>query len=546
MTRLKIKFFSFMLIFGMFQGLALANPQVETSLGVIEGVKLDGVEVFKGIPYAKAPIGELSFAPPVKSEPFTSTYKADQFCPIVPQVSYLTKDVTQTFLPEQNNNYLCLNIYRPANIDPAKKYPVYVWIHGGAYVMGASSEAVYDGSSFARDDVIFVSVNYRLHALGFYTSKTTLKKYGTTGNWGHLDILQSLHWIKENIGSFGGDADNITVGGESAGSFAVSALVISPLAKGLFNRAILESGTIINYPFSSFNTAENHATTMSHGENLRNSIGIIDDSEEGLSTLKTMDPMFLAYNSTYDYNFKSGLSYNYLKPYFDDMVIPSDPYKALKEKNNNPVDILIGYNTDEGMMFSQNGLTVAEFYKAIDNTFGKAKGTKLKALYYLDSNHGVYERQKEFLGDIMFNLGMKIYLENLCENVNAYAYHFDFSPNKELTGVNHAKELRYAFDNLPKNSSSMQKDIATVFHTRLVNFIKTGDPNTDGVKTTLLKWPKYDNEKHYVFKVDTFSTVEKYELLERLDALEQIIFDRKLKESESKTQEELEKSFHEE
>lgn len=97
MTRLKIKFFSFILIFGMFQGLALANPQVETSLGVIEGVKLDGVEVFKGIPYAKAPIGELSFAPPVKSEPFTSTYKADQFCPIVPQVSYLTKDVTQTF-----------------------------------------------------------------------------------------------------------------------------------------------------------------------------------------------------------------------------------------------------------------------------------------------------------------------------------------------------------------------------------------------------------------------------------------------------------------
>ena len=276
---------------------ANSEPLVITDIGAIEGVSEHGVEHFYGIPYAKAPVHDLRFAPTVAADPFADTFKADSFCPVVPQSSFIVK--RKGF--RTGDNSLCLNIYRPKNAKKGDKLPVFVWIHGGAYMMGASNNPYYDGTAFAKDGVILVSINYRLHALGFYSSKYTYKKYGTTGNWGHLDMIEALKWVRNHIESFGGDPDKVTIGGESAGSMAVSSLVLSPLAKGLFKRAVLESGTILSYPFVSLYKSENSKSAFTNSAAIATLFGA-DDSESGLEALRTIDPLLLSYNCGYDFD----------------------------------------------------------------------------------------------------------------------------------------------------------------------------------------------------------------------------------------------------
>ncbi len=496
-----------------------ANPLVHTSLGDIQGVVESGIEVFKGIPYAKNPEGDLRFAPPQKAEAFKSTFKADKFCKIVPQYSFLTNFEQET--GSFDNNYLCLNIYRKSNIAKNEKLPVYVWIYGGAFVSGDSSLPIYHGKSFAKNGVILVTLNYRLHALGFYSSKATLKEYKTTGNWGLLDQISALEWVHDHIREFGGDPNKVTIGGESAGAYSVSALLLSPKARGLFKRAIMQSGTILNYPFSSFTAKENQYTTYKNSFNVAKTFGA-DDSETGLNLLRQLDPMLLATQASFDYDFIKGKTYNYLKPNFDGVVLPRDPYKALASHKFPKVDVLIGYNTHEGVNFVQDGIKEQDFIKALNNHFGQDKGQLLKELYPIDKEHDVLTCQVEFLGDIMFNLGTKIFLDKLSEKNKVYAYHFDFSTRNGV--VPHISELPYTFNTLNEKSSELQKDVADIVHKRFVNFIKTGDPNTDGKQKTLLRWPKYESKHKYVFKFDTFSTVETYQLYERLDKLEQIIY----------------------
>ena len=243
---------------------AQSAPLVESPAGQIEGEDLNCVEVFRGIPYAQTVTDELRFAPPVAVQPFSKKFTASRFCPIAPQSGFLNYDSTQS----GGANYLCLNIFRPKGINPDSRVPVYVWIHGGAFAAGSGSIPLYDGSHFAKDGIINVTLNYRLGAEGFLYSKKLLTKYGTSGNWGLMDNIEALKWIKKNIGSFGGDISNITVGGNSAGAMAASALILNPQLKGLFQKAVLESGTLISYPFLGFNTEQNHEIAVSRSQKL--------------------------------------------------------------------------------------------------------------------------------------------------------------------------------------------------------------------------------------------------------------------------------------
>ena len=490
-------------------------PVVTTNIGTYEGLNLNDVEVFKGIPFAKEPSGSLRFAPPQAVEPFAGTYKATKFCPIPTQVSTLRDDKNDV----QGTNTLCINIYRPKNVKADAKLPVYFWIFGGAYVAGTSNHPWHDGTEFAKDGVILVSTNYRVNAQGFLSSKAQFSKYGTTGNNGLLDMIESLKFVKNNIAAFGGDPDNITIGGESAGSFSVSALVLSPLTKGLFKNAIMESGTILSFPFISLDATHNRALAYDLSERFLNKFGL-SDSSEAIETLETIDPVLLAHQSNYDYDFVTG-RFSFLIPNCDGYVIPFDPVKELKEQNFNKVNILMGYNTDEGTYFANPKITNEEYQMALDNNFGD-KSDAIKAIY--ESFDAPFKKTYELLGDVMFNIGVKVFADNLAETNDVYMYHFDYASDKESPyGVTHASEIQYAFKTLDSKAKEQDTKVADTTHKLWVNFIKTGNPNYDGEHFIDKAWLKYKKGSALVYRIGEECSVEPFAIKERLEKLGKLL-----------------------
>lgn len=490
-------------------------PVVTTNIGTYEGLNLNDVEVFKGIPFAKEPSGSLRFAPPQAVEPFAGTYKATKFCPIPTQVSTLRDDKNDV----QGTNTLCINIYRPKNVKADAKLPVYFWIFGGAYVAGTSNHPWYDGTEFAKDGVILVSTNYRVNAQGFLSSKAQFSKYGTTGNNGLLDMIESLKFVKNNIAAFGGDPDNITIGGESAGSFSVSALVLSPLTKGLFKNAIMESGTILSFPFISLDATHNRALAYDLSERFLNKFGL-SDSSEAIETLETIDPVLLAHQSNYDYDFVTG-RFSFLIPNCDGYVIPFDPVKELKEQNFNKVNILMGYNTDEGTYFANPKITNEEYQMALDNNFGD-KSDAIKAIY--ESFDAPFKKTYELLGDVMFNIGVKVFADNLAETNDVYMYHFDYASDKESPyGVTHASEIQYAFKTLDSKAKEQDTKVADTTHKLWVNFIKTGNPNYDGEHFIDKAWLKYKKGSALVYRIGEECSVEPFAIKERLEKMGKLL-----------------------
>lgn len=490
-------------------------PVVTTNIGTYEGLNLNDVEVFKGIPFAKEPSGSLRFAPPQAVEPFAGTYKATKFCPIPTQVSTLRDDKNDV----QGTNTLCINIYRPKNVKADAKLPVYFWIFGGAYVAGTSNHPWYDGTEFAKDGVILVSTNYRVNAQGFLSSKAQFSKYGTTGNNGLLDMIESLKFVKNNIAAFGGDPDNITIGGESAGSFSVSALVLSPLTKGLFKNAIMESGTILSFPFISLDATHNRALAYDLSERFLNKFGL-SDSSEAIEALETIDPVLLAHQSNYDYDFVTG-RFSFLIPNCDGYVIPFDPVKELKEQNFNKVNILMGYNTDEGTYFANPKITNEEYQMALDNNFGD-KSDAIKAIY--ESFDAPFKKTYELLGDVMFNIGVKVFADNLAETNDVYMYHFDYASDKESPyGVTHASEIQYAFKTLDSKAKEQDTKVADTTHKLWVNFIKTGNPNYDGEHFIDKAWLKYKKGSALVYRIGEECSVEPFAIKERLEKMGKLL-----------------------
>ena len=392
----------------LFPLLGICNPLVYSQVGPIEGKSENGIESFLGIPYGVRPAGELRFAPPKKAEPFSSVYKAVSYCPVAPQREFSSASDHE----HSARSYLCLNIQRPKGTKESMDLPVYVFIHGGAYVGGSSNMPLYEGSAFARDGIIFVSINYRLGAEGFFASNTTRNLYGTTGNWGHLDMLMALKWVKENIRHFGGDPENITVGGHSAGAFSVSMFLLSPLAQGLFSKAILNSGTMISHPFYRILTKDRERFAKEQSDRFA-LIFDAQDNPEGLEMLRSIDETLMSYNCSFDYDFVHNRG-NYLVPYPDTYLMPSSPYKALCDHEFNEVDVLMGYVSDEGALFVPENLTDRDFEQGLYANYPEVTADNLMQVYKHEGRN-LRERICLYASDTIFNLGMKIFADKMSE-----------------------------------------------------------------------------------------------------------------------------------
>ena len=326
----------------LFGAPATAQAQAPSSAvklrdGTVAGVLKAGVAAYKGIPYARAPQGRLRWAAPQNAAPWKGVRKADAFGPICPQPQLGWNNSPQP----QSEDCLSLNVWAPVAKRGAK-LPVMVWIHGGAYVAGSGTDPTVDGQAFARKGVVLVTLNYRLGILGFYAHPELKAESAdrTAGNYGLLDQVAALRWVRTNIARFGGDPGNVTIFGESAGGGSVMLLTVSPKAKGLFHKAIVESGAALPAQPKGW-VNPNAATTLAQSEKA----GVAFATKLGAPTLASMRAL------TVDALLKGNPPQSLTWPIADGRTIPDDVTKVYRAGRQHDVPLLVGWNSNEGALF---------------------------------------------------------------------------------------------------------------------------------------------------------------------------------------------------
>ncbi len=452
--------------------------------GEIEGVVEDGLGMFKAIPYAKPPVGNLRWKAPVPAEKWKGVYKTDHYAPMPPQRPFGLSPKEAT---DWSEDCLYLNVVTPAtSMDEA--LPVMVWIHGGGFITGHYSSP--SGVNIAKKGVVFVSIAYRTGALGFLALPELSKESGRgiSGNYGLMDQILALKWIKQNIAAFGGDPDKVTIIGESAGAISVSMLCASPEAKGLFRGAISESGGSF-CPVADSIYLDNHSIRNMKGAE---AFGLDFMKRMGAKSLKELRKMspeaWIADEKT------TGISGFW--PTVDGVVITDDQYRLYERGDYNDVNILVGTNSDEGLMFVRP-TSLAAYEARLDTIFGPAAGSVISE-YKATNDHEAYLALADIFRDAGFAWHTYAWakLQKQTGKGKVYVYYFDQLnrwpnvPEDLRRGAFHADEVSYVFGLRPADSTPTENALSEIMIDYWVNFVKTGDPNGSG----LPYWTEFDEQ----------------------------------------------------
>jgi para-nitrobenzyl esterase len=328
---------------------------VSTRYGRLEGDEQDGLFVFKGVPFAAAPDGSRRWLAPEKPVPWTGVRNARCFGAVAPQNPVMTQALAAMKIKQaQSEDCLSLNLWTPG-LDSARR-PVMVWIHGGGFAIGAGSQEIYNGSVLARrGDVVMVTINYRLGPLGFLRlNDVTNGRIPSSGNEGLLDQLAALQWVRDNIAEFGGDPDNVTIFGESAGGMSVGALLAMPLARGLFHKAIAQSG--------SCDTVSSVARANRTAERVLSKMGVSADEAEAICALpiaQLLTGVFGPDGKTPDREL--GMAY---QPVVDGTVVPRELIEMVAQGSAAGVAVMVGSNLEEWKLFSAMDPTAQKLDRA--------------------------------------------------------------------------------------------------------------------------------------------------------------------------------------
>jgi len=457
---------------------SLEPGQVKVEEGILQGTVTKDLTVFKGVPFAAAPVGKLRWVAPQSAIKWDGVKQATQFAasPVQGANSHSGK----------SEDCLYLNIWTPAkSLD--EKIPVLVWIYGGGFSFGSTSEPVYNGEKLAKKGVVLVSVAYRVGQLGFlaHPELSAESADGVSGNYGLLDQIAGLKWIQKNISKFGGDPDKVTIFGESAGGISVSMLCASPLSKGLFQGAISQSG-------GSFGPTR---TTSYPGENMKTLKeaeydGIEYVKKYGCSSIAEMRKLNAEKLIPKGWTMPGGW------PIVDGVVIPDDQYKLYKAGKYNDVPILIGYNSDEGVSFlrEKNPEVVINNVKS---RYGKFADALLKV--YPVAKNKVTKTARDLMRDAAFGWQTWSWatLQSQANKSKVFYYYFDQHPDypkdSPMYGVGspHGQDVMYVFQCLdPNNSTVSDLEISKAMGTYWTNFAKYGDPNGEDVP----EWPAFSVE----------------------------------------------------
>lgn len=440
------------------------NASVRLDSGAtIKGFSKNGINNYRGIPYAKQPVQQLRFAPPVMNN-IKGEFDATAFGPVCPQPDYDKEYAV-------SEACLNLNIQTPKNVRKGDKLPVYFWIHGGWFMRGTGNS--YDGSSFVKNNVIYVSINYRLNIFGFLATDESYEKYGTTGNLGFLDQVCALKWVKKNIESFGGDPDNITVGGESAGSYSASGMLISKKSKGLARRVVLESGTIFSLPELSGGTMAKLENAVDRTSSFFLGQGITNTSLDFLRSLPTQTFLDNLQNPTF-----TDATTLFL-PTLDGEVFPKKLNLSTIKRSIQKSDCLIIHNTEEGRSFVPETIKYIHYERIIKSLIGSKKTRKLYSHFLDDLYKNPLFFQRDVAGLLLFLKGQAM-LSTLQDDLGGkcYVVNFGFLNSKDsldsnVRGAAHTSELDFVFNRTSKLSKEAIP-IANETNFMISSFIKDG------------------------------------------------------------------------
>jgi para-nitrobenzyl esterase len=495
-----------------------ATPVFTTKLGKLQGVQQDGINIIKGVPYARTPVGTLRWKEPQAHAKWKGIRKAINFGPRAMQQKIYDDMVFRS--DSTSEDCLYLNIWAPANIKK-EKLAVLVYFHGGGFNAGDGSEPRYDGMSMAKKGIIMVTVNYRLGIFGFFAhpglSKASLNH--ASGNYGLLDQNAALKWVKENIVAFGGDSAKVTIAGQSAGSTSVSLQIASPLSKGLFRAAIGESGSILN-----MNPPPTLKAVEIRGEKFVKSIGY-----QTVEELKALDARTLLKLSADQ------------RAYFpiavDGYFLPDMPINIYSTGKQADVELLAGWNSAEvnyKYVMGKDAPTIVNYKKTLKTLYGE-EWERIFDFYPVKTDQEVPQMATVVASDRFagFSTWKWIDLHGKTNGKRVYRYFFQAKPlsgnnsqsgNDEVYGAVHSAEIPFLLGNIEqladRNYSKQDHDLSSLMQSYIVNFVKTGDPNGSG----LPKWSGFQSSIPQVMMFGGDNKQEGEKALKRYQALDQIYY----------------------
>lgn len=458
---------------------AVQDP-VRTPAGSLAGTpgRNPDVRVYKAIPYAAPPVGALRWKPPQPAAPWQGVRTADKFSDVCEQLPYPSGSIYAFAAESMSEDCLYLNVWTAAK-SANEKRPVMVWIHGGALTRGSGSTPTYDGESLAAKGVVLVTINYRLGVFGFlaHPELTAESDHKASGNYGFLDQIAALEWVHNNIAAFGGDPGRVTIFGESAGSWSVNVLVASPLAKGLFHRAIGESG-------GNFGPMKRLSEVEQSGAKFAASVGA--DRFEALRSKPAADLTKASASAAFAAN-------------VDGWLLSDDVYTIFASGKQNDVPVIIGSNANEATSLAPwppSG-TAASFADQLRRRFG-ADADKVLAVYPAKTDEEAQQAHYASFRDVTFTWQMRTWARLAARTGKSKVFLYYFSrvppgPASSRYGAFHAAEIAYAFNNLKlgkRPNEPTDFDLADKMSSYWTNFAQSGDPNGPG----LPPWPAY-NEK---------------------------------------------------
>ena len=442
-----------------FSGAAQAGPMAKLDSGVVEGAAGDGVLIFKGIPFAASTAGAMRWRAPQPVAPWTGVKAATSFGAACPQPHL--SDAAWANVGPQSEDCLFLNVWRPAKVEKPSGDAVMVFIHGGSFTRGAGGVPLYDGSALAKRGVVVVTINYRLGRLGYFAHPALTKENadgGRLGNYGFMDQIAALQWVQRNIAALGGDPKKVTVFGESAGAVAVQMLTVSPAAKGLFVRAIEESG---GGTAAAAAIRGGPLTGEAFGASWAAGVGFKDATPAQLRSIPAADVL------------KAGP----VGPMIDGVMVVRSPGDVYRKGEQLRVGLMAGGNSHEASLFGEN-------LASVKPALGAAYPDLLEGMKAAPHSKAGPESDLITQG-LAIQPARYLVQRNAAAGLPAYSYYFGqvaASERAAAKGADHGWELSYLFGTRLEHETwdATDEHVSKLMGDYWVNFAKTGDPNSPG------------------------------------------------------------------
>lgn len=499
----------FLIVFN-FSSIAQTNaPKVKTANGIVRGATDDESVVFKGIPYAAPPVGEFRWRPPQPVKNWEGELDATKQCKDCAQAGWGPNAPKMN--PNSSEDCLFLNIWKPANATENSKLPVMVWIYGGGFTGGSASSPQNYGHSLNKNGVILVNINYRLGRMGYFAHPALSKEHPNEykGNYGFMDQIAALQWIQKNIAAFGGDPNNVTIFGFSAGGVSVHSLLTIPATKGLFHKVISHSGggrdgVLTGRPINKEDVDVFYKVSAETiGVNFAKSKGIEGTDATTLAKLRAM-PADSIIDGGRETNGANGPRI-YSGPIFDGKLVTQTAETAYLAGKQPKMPMMIGNCSAEiGGAFVSNAKTKEELFAS----FGDL-ATEVKVAYDADGNKTFNEVITKFNTDWVWGEPARMAARaTLAKGSPAYVFQFGYVPvaaqQRSPYGAGHGSDISFAFNTLNARWGSTaeptyaEKELARVMCAYWANFAKTSNPNGEG----LPKWPLYNNQNQDMLDIE--------------------------------------------